>query len=66
MVLGEINSKAEVNYQKVVRETIRGIGYDDSCKGNDLSHHVNSLRRVLFVFLFFQNFVVGGLLGKPC
>jgi len=33
LLAGEITSHAVVDYQKVVRDTIRHIGYDDSSKG---------------------------------
>jgi len=34
LLLGEITSKGVVDYQKIVRDTVRKIGYDDTTKGN--------------------------------
>lgn len=41
LVAGEISSTANVDYQKVIRDTIKQIGYDDSSKGK-------------YIFLSFQ------------
>lgn len=34
LLLGEISSSAVVDYDEVVRETIKAIGYDDLSKGD--------------------------------
>ncbi|CAA19323.1 S-adenosylmethionine synthase [Schizosaccharomyces pombe] len=35
MVFGEITTRSQIDYQKVIRNTIKSIGYDDSEKGFD-------------------------------
>jgi S-adenosylmethionine synthetase len=38
MVFGEINSKAQVNYEQIVRQAIKTVGYDDLKKGMDYKY----------------------------
>lgn len=33
MIMGEISTTAQVDYEKIIRDTIREIGYDDDLKG---------------------------------
>ena len=35
MILGEITTKAQVNLEKVIRDAIKNVGYDDEKKGMD-------------------------------
>jgi len=35
MIFGEISTKADVNYEQVIRDTLKEIGYDDPEKGCD-------------------------------
>jgi len=35
MILGEITTKAKLNFEKVIRDAIKEVGYDDEKKGMD-------------------------------
>lgn len=48
LLVGEISSRAVVDYQKIVRDAIKHIGYDDSSKGTAALED-----RLLFFFIAF-------------
>lgn len=52
LLVGEITSRAVVDYQKIVRDVIKHIGYDDSSKGTAASEANLVLLKVSFGFNF--------------
>lgn len=55
LLVGEITSRAVVDYQKIVRKAIEHIGYDDSSKGTAASDE-NFTFTFGFVFLLVLEF----------
>ncbi len=45
MVFGEITTSAVLDYNQIVRDTVKWIGFDDSAKGNFSARIMNYYKR---------------------
>ena len=54
MIFGEITTKAKLNYEQVVREAIKKIGYDDEKKGLNYAVRMAQGGFIIFVCIFFK------------
>lgn len=56
LLFGEISSKTHIDYQRVVRDTIKYVGYDDSAKGK-MAASTNNRMTIVFCLSrdYFEN-----------